>query len=219
MKLRTLVGRLLVAACLGLSAMAPAHANLVLNGSFETPIVGGSPFVTLNSGSLALPNWAILGSIDHIGSYWQASDGNQSIDLNGYGLVGTISQSFATTPGQLYELTFDMAGNPDFDSVKTLLVQIDSIAQLFNFDSTGKSNGAMGWVSHSLVFTATDALTTLMFQSLTFDFLAAPPVENVFSFGPALDNVAVNAVPVPAAVWLLGSALLGLGMIRRRKAH
>ncbi len=216
MKLRTLVERLLVTACLGLSAIAPAHANLVLNGSFETPIVGGSPFVTLNSGSLALPNWSILGSIDHIGNYWQASDGNQSIDLNGFGLVGTISQTLATTPGQLYELTFDMAGNPDFGSVKTLLVQVDAVAQPFNFDSTGKSHGAMGWVSHSLLFTATDALTTLMFQSLTIDVLAPAPVSNMFSYGPALDNVAVNAVPVPAAVWLLGSALLGLGVIRRR---
>lgn len=218
MTIRNLMWRFLIAACLGLSAIAPAHANLVTNGSFETPIVGGAPFVTLNSGSGALPGWSILGSIDHIGSYWQASDGNQSIDLNGLGQLGTISQTLATTPGQLYELTFDMAGNPDFDSVKTLLVQVDAVAQPFNFDSTGKSLGAMGWVSHSLLFTATDVVTTLMFQSLTIDFLAPAPVSNMFSFGPALDNVAVNAVPVPAAVWLLGSALLGLGMIRRRKA-
>jgi hypothetical protein len=31
-------------------------------------------------------------------------------------------------------------------------------------------------------------------------------------------SITLTAVPVPAAVWLLGSALLGLGMIRRRKA-
>jgi hypothetical protein len=32
----------------------------------------------------------------------------------------------------------------------------------------------------------------------------------------ALDNIAVTAVPVPAAVWLFGSALAGLGWMRRK---
>jgi len=32
-----------------------------------------------------------------------------------------------------------------------------------------------------------------------------------------LDNIVVSAVPVPAAVWLFGSALAGLGWMRRRK--
>jgi len=33
----------------------------------------------------------------------------------------------------------------------------------------------------------------------------------------AINNVVVSAVPVPAAVWLFGSALAGLGWMRRRK--
>jgi hypothetical protein len=41
-------------------------------------------------------------------------------------------------------------------------------------------------------------------------------------FGPGggaiqLDNIAVSAVPVPAAVWLFGSALAGLGWLRRKQ--
>jgi hypothetical protein len=32
-----------------------------------------------------------------------------------------------------------------------------------------------------------------------------------------IDNISVSAVPVPAAVWLFGSALAGLGWMRRRK--
>jgi len=31
-----------------------------------------------------------------------------------------------------------------------------------------------------------------------------------------IDNINVSAVPVPAAVWLFGSALAGLGWIRRK---
>ena len=34
--------------------------------------------------------------------------------------------------------------------------------------------------------------------------------------GILLDNVSVSAVPVPAAVWLFGSALAGLGWMRRK---
>ncbi|MGI9308808.1 MAG: VPLPA-CTERM sorting domain-containing protein [Gammaproteobacteria bacterium] len=33
-----------------------------------------------------------------------------------------------------------------------------------------------------------------------------------------LDNIVVSYVPVPAAVWLFGSALAGLGFVKRRKA-
>ncbi len=34
-----------------------------------------------------------------------------------------------------------------------------------------------------------------------------------------LDNVQVSSVPIPAAGWLLGSGLMGLGLLRfRRKA-
>ena len=34
----------------------------------------------------------------------------------------------------------------------------------------------------------------------------------------AIDNVMVSAVPVPAAVWLFGSALAGLGWMRRKQS-
>jgi hypothetical protein len=32
-----------------------------------------------------------------------------------------------------------------------------------------------------------------------------------------LDNIVVNSVPIPAAVWLFGSALAGLGWLRRKQ--
>jgi hypothetical protein len=43
---------------------------------------------------------------------------------------------------------------------------------------------------------------------------------NGFGFGGGtveLDNIVVSAVPIPAAVWLFGSALAGLGWMRRKQ--
>jgi hypothetical protein len=45
--------------------------------------------------------------------------------------------------------------------------------------------------------------------------------SNAFGFGylpPRLDNFSASVVPIPAAVWLFGSALAGLGWLRRKQA-
>ena len=41
-----------------------------------------------------------------------AYEGNQYLDLVGYGTTGAIAQGFATTPGRTYDLTFAYANNP-----------------------------------------------------------------------------------------------------------
>jgi len=51
-------------------------------------------------------------------------------------------------------------------------------------------------------------------QSLEFGALIGEP-----SYGQSIgfDNVVVSSVPVPAAVWLFGSALAGLGWMKRKQ--
>jgi choice-of-anchor C domain-containing protein len=196
-----------------LSTAAAARANLVFNGSFEQPTVGGG-FVTLPSGSTGLTGWTILDgtvglapdSIDHIGSYWQAAEGNQSIDLDGGASDGNdaaaISQDISTTPGQSYLLQFAMAGNPDNgDVTKTVKVSFGAASDTYTFNTTGMTHENMGWVEYSLLLPGnlvTGNTTTLMFDSRTTGY-----------WGPALDNVRVSAVPLPAAAWG-GMALFGL---------
>ena len=51
-------------------------------------------------------------------------------------------------------------------------------------------------------------LTGLVGVDFVTDLSVAVPYE--------LDNVVVNAVPIPAAVWLFGSALAALGWLRRK---
>ncbi len=64
-----------------------------------------------------------------------------------------------------------------------------------------------GWGTDFIVLTFQN---NLLASAILNDDLAF--IEKKFA------SITVTAVPVPAAVWLLGSALLGLGMIRRRKA-
>jgi hypothetical protein len=62
----------------------------------------------------------------------------------------------------------------------------------------------MNWTPITWSFVANDGSATLNFQSLEIN-----------AFGPALDDVSVNAVPLPPSLLLLGSGLLGLAGLRR----
>ena len=200
----------------------PAEANLLTNGSFETGPVPGL-FTNMAAGSTAISGWTVStpGNVDYIGSIWVSADGVRSLDLEGSSgtcvtptnCPGGIEQTFATTAGAQYTVTFDLAGNPAFGpTVKTAMVSAAGQSQNFSFDITGKSFADMGWVLRSWTFTAAGSSTTLKF------YTADSPATG---WGPALDNVDVeltSAVPEPETFALLGVGLVSIGFIRRRKA-
>ena len=159
--------------------------NLITNGSFEIGQDPGSTYITLGLNSTAINNWVVTDdNIDYIGGYWQPSDGNRSLDLDGT-QPGAIAQSFNTTVGGRYWVKFDLAGNPEGSpTIKTMRVEAGGQSADFTFDKTGKNRSNMGWTPQSWQFTATATQTTLQFSSLT----------NGTGFGPALDNVRVEAV-------------------------
>jgi choice-of-anchor C domain-containing protein len=143
----------------------------------------------LQSGSTEITNFTVTcGSVDYIGTYFQASNGTRSVDLNG-NEPGCISQTFATVPGATYTVTFDLSGNPDTNSAanltspsnKTLTVTADGAqAQTYSYDTSVAMNSRteMKYVTNTYTFTATDSSTTLTFTSTTPG-----------AFGPVLDNV------------------------------
>jgi choice-of-anchor C domain-containing protein len=169
-------------------------ANLVLNGSFEQGPAPGSS-IQLSPGDDSINGWTVADNgIGYIGGLWQASQGGRSLDMNGVADHGSIEQTFLTTPGVSYKVTFDMAGYPNPSSpLKTLRVVAAGRFKDFTFDTTGKSVGNMGWTTKNFTFTAQWETTTLLFLSLT-------PGSNT---GPALDNVVVTQVSSLPGPYLL----------------
>ena len=178
------------------------------NGSFESGAEPGS-FATLASGSTAIDGWVVGGhSVDYIGSYWQASDGARSLDLNGDG-KGSIAQMFDTLAGQRYLVRFDLAGNPDgAPAVKTVVTSAAGDSLVWSFDASGSTHSAMGWTEKSFSFMAASSATTLTFSS---------DIDG--SYGAALDNVRVDAVPEPGSFVLLGSAMGVVWFAARRRSR
>ena len=190
--------------------LTKANANLIVNGSFEDGIDPGV-FLPLPGGSTAIAGWITTGvSTDYIGTVWVASDGERSLDLVGSPGLGGVMQTFATTPGAGYIVTFDLAGNPRADGlppVTSMRVEAAGQSADYSYDTTGKDYQNMGWVTRSWRFTANSTSTTL-------EFYALDARGSLGELGNAIDNVSV--VPEPATICLLG--LGALSLLRKRRA-
>jgi choice-of-anchor C domain-containing protein len=209
----TLVATVLLAAGI-------ARANLVADGGFESPNVGGyldefyAPGVPVSypsSGSTIDGAWYVAsGTVEVVGAdFWTSFEGVQSLDLDGIS-VGAIYQDIPTVADQVYTLSFELAGNTyGGQNPKELLVSAGSSSSPFSFDISGKSPGNMGWTKESLDFTAIGSITRIEFASQD---------SNPSEQGPVLDDISVTAamVPLPAALWG-GLALFPLCAILRRR--
>jgi choice-of-anchor C domain-containing protein len=170
--------------------------NLIVNGGFEDP-PGVQTWIVFGAGA-TLPGWVVgNGTVEIVGTFWQAAEGSQSLDLNGiFEEIGTIYQDVPTVPGQHYKVRFAYAGNLDCGpTIKTTLVTWDGQElDTVSFDTTGHSFTDMGWSYYEFEVTASSSTGRLGFQSLTSSFC-----------GPVLDNVSVELVqdqpPVLNSLW------------------
>jgi choice-of-anchor C domain-containing protein len=183
-------------------AVAPTTAtaapvNLIQNGSFETVAKQTQTFVRVLAGdSTSISNWTVVtpsiygegrGSVDVTSNkYWNAEDGNYSLDLAGTSTApGGIYQDVATTPGVEYSLSFWSAVNGDEKpGIKhTMGVSVNGAA-LDKVKAVGVGR-PLHWVQNTASFTASSTTSRIEFDDTT---------RKDHHQGPALDNVSLTAV-------------------------
>lgn len=205
-----LIARIGMAAAVAFGATGSAQAVTIVNPSFELGAIGGG-FQTKGPGG-DLPGWTIGGSIDHIANYWNAQDGDKSIDLNGNG-AGTISQLLTGLyVGTTYRVSFWVSGNPDNN------MQPDEKLATLSWGS--------GTSTVSYTLTALNAVNNMQWEERSYTFVAtstsallslASDQQN--PYGLAVDNFSISAVPEPAtwAMMIGGFGAAGVTLRRRRR--
>ena len=203
--MRKIFSHLLVIAFI-IALSGSAHAALLTNGGFESDVMASGSVLNLSS----LTGWTVqYGNVDLVNAGFAGTivpEGNQVLDLNGYG-PSAISQTFSTIAGNKYTVSFLYSNNPLAGSPNTFMVNLwdgtGSKASLYN--AVLPAISANNWLTANFTFTATSTLSGLTFAGFS------PGASGAF-----LDKVDVSPVPVPAAVWLLGSGILGLVGLRKR---
>jgi len=104
-----------------------------------------------------------------------------------------------------------------FDLVS--LQHLTGVSGNYGFTIVGNLSSG-GTVSQSFtVFEDFSGYDTTVLDSALFSGITSYSIEldSGAAGGFWIDNMVVTTVPIPAAVWLFGSALIGLGAFRRRK--
>lgn len=190
------------------AALAPAAsqaANLVVNGSFERGSLGVGSFTgwttALGDSTTFVDSSGQTGTHDGQASdgLWAAYFGSTQADGG-----ATISQTLATTAGQRYLLSFDVANdNGGLDPANALSVAIGGV-QVFAADDLASQD----YVHETIAFTAGGASTLSLFAFNDQSYIE-------------LDNISVTAlaVPEPGAMQLLLAGLLMTGITLRRRSR
>ena len=199
-KLSQAIAAVLLAVPLLASAVG---SNLVMNGSFEDD-------------AQAFETWSIRPNLNG----WT---GNTDIELrnnvagaafDGVNYVeldttknSSMSQSFNTTFGQTYQLSFAYSPRENVGSNSNGIEVFWNGGSLGTFSGTGSASGNT-WRVETLDVLGTGEWTTLRFDA----------VGTSDSLGGSLDNVSVTAVPEPQtyALMLAGLGVMGF-LVRRRK--
>lgn len=197
------MNKLLIAIML-LSATSLANANLVHNGSFEDTLQANGSWAVYNSingwDTASGPGIEIRNNVAGT-----ASNGVNFVELdshNGSDTNSAMAQSITSSAGSLYELMFDYSpriyqpANTNGISVFWNDVLLENI--------TGVGGSSNYWLTYNyfVIGTGNDVLKFL-----------ATGIDD--SLGGNIDNVQLNAVPVPAAIWLFATAIGLFGLSRR----
>jgi len=195
-----------------LALSGAAHANLLTNGDFAT---GDLTSWSSSGDVLAIPESAYngcCGTINGTPGAHVASFGAGNKPDN-----GVLSQSFPTTVGVGYLVSFDY-GAVDFSLQQSMNVSIVSGANTLgaSLTATGTNDFDTLFTLYSYNFTAGATTTTLTFTDTSS---VTDNVDGLLALVSA-DTAPTGEVPEPSSFVLLGVGLVGVGVRRvvRRSA-
>jgi hypothetical protein len=178
---------------------AQVPPSALINGGFEEP-TGIGTYEHRNGDEL--PGWNLFstykGTVHFDTDYAPVSEGSQAVQIEVPG--DWISQSVSTVIGQEYKVSFDLSAypvyggpnlgytpcNPYCDSI--LEVSVGSASEVFNGSSEE-------YVTHSLLFTADSAISTVKFEN---PFIL--DINDEWGNYPHLDNVSVSMVAAQVSI-------------------
>jgi hypothetical protein len=209
------------------ASVGASAAPLLVDGNFDSPLynapapaAGGDTFYVNYGPANPDPNyggtkfddsWVIVsGNVDLVTQVggWPAQTSPYYVDLTG-NTAGKIQQTFNTTNGQSYAVSFWISNNAGA-SPHPAQAEVDINGNLL---ATVKHDGAtatdLGWTQYTYDFKATGPSTILSFAEL----------DNCCNGGVLLDTVAVTPIPEPAtwAMMVLGFAGVGFMAYRRKR--
>ena len=198
-----------------------ANANLLLNGSFESPLVPPGGLTNFLGGSNLIDGWQVVGvdsavtssTFSQSGITFQAQDGQQWLDLTGFtsnSQSSGVTQTVSTVIGVPYKLDFFVGSATDgvLFYPATIDLGINGGNRIGFFNATAP-NSALDWKPFSTSFYATSATTEITFYngSSSNNYLAA------------LDNVSLYAVPEPSEAIIALLGLVGIFCTRLRSSN
>src|SRR5207244_5780146 len=152
-------------------ALMTAVVGAFFSCSFESPMLAAGTGQELSAGSTSLTGWTVgntgLVSWRNGPAYGVAPvDGAQEIGFNGADTpVGaSISQTFSTTVGQTYEVSFNVGRQGPGSGTMSLLAQVRSGTGAVLGSLTAVAPDSPGYGSaQTFTFTATTSASTLIF--------------------------------------------------------
>lgn len=217
---------MMIAMCFSTSIMAPsAHANLILNGSFED----NPPTVLPGNGTI--PNSWTFGANGNVGYLFHSdvpfpwnpytapgAEAGHQYELLQYSDTW-LQQSFHVGTAGAYELTwFDnalYAGDSAATPMQYRVYVYDSLNNLVASATEGPYSGSTTWNARSLSMNLGTGNYMLSFRNDLF--------TTGNGYYVTLDNVSLDAAPVPEPTTMIAGALLllpfGASLMRKlRKA-
>jgi hypothetical protein len=187
----------LTAAILGLLSISQiANSATITNGNFDSGLAGWSTEgnVTLDAGG-----YAVLSTISGTDTSMYGGANGSILSQTVNAVAGDIiSFSYSFNAGDYLNDFALVAGDAEY--------LVSNVATVGDFGSSGWKN---------FTFTALNDFTDLKFIVSNFG-------DTLFDSSLYVDNIAsgpVSAVPLPAAVWLFGSGLVGLLGFNRKRAQ